>query len=126
MTIKVGDRMPDGQFMVMGTGGPEPLSTGDLLWQPTTRPGVEEKLLYSQAGFEDRTRLERWAPASGIGPLKFPDGAEIFVIDGDFEDDGRRYGRLSWLRLPPGSAGPPGRRRGRGAETLPRGEGFVR
>ncbi|MBN1239059.1 MAG: peroxiredoxin [Gammaproteobacteria bacterium] len=30
MTIKVGDRMPKGQFMVMGENGPEPLSTDDL------------------------------------------------------------------------------------------------
>lgn len=30
MTIKVGDRMPQGQFTVMGENGPEPLSTEQL------------------------------------------------------------------------------------------------
>ena len=30
MTIKVGDRMPDGQFMTLGESGPQPLSTADL------------------------------------------------------------------------------------------------
>ena len=30
MTIKVGDKMPDGQFMTMGEGGPQPVSTADL------------------------------------------------------------------------------------------------
>jgi len=30
MTIKVGDKMPDGQFMVMGEGGPQALSTAEL------------------------------------------------------------------------------------------------
>jgi len=30
MTIKVGDRMPDGQFMVMGPDGPQPLGTDAL------------------------------------------------------------------------------------------------
>jgi glutaredoxin/glutathione-dependent peroxiredoxin len=30
MTIKAGDRMPKGQFTVMGANGPEPLSTDDL------------------------------------------------------------------------------------------------
>jgi peroxiredoxin len=30
MTIKVGDKMPNGQFMRMGAKGPEPVSTGDL------------------------------------------------------------------------------------------------
>lgn len=30
MSIKAGDRMPKGQFMVMGANGPEPLSTDEL------------------------------------------------------------------------------------------------
>ena len=30
MSIKVGDRMPKGQFTVMGANGPEPLTTDDL------------------------------------------------------------------------------------------------
>ena len=30
MSIKVGDKMPKGQFMRMGANGPEPLSTDDL------------------------------------------------------------------------------------------------
>jgi peroxiredoxin len=30
MTIKVGDKMPQGRFMRMGADGPEPLSTDDL------------------------------------------------------------------------------------------------
>jgi peroxiredoxin len=30
MTIKTGDRMPKGRFMVMGENGPEPVSTDDL------------------------------------------------------------------------------------------------
>ena len=30
MTIRVGERMPSGQFMVMGANGPEPLSTDAL------------------------------------------------------------------------------------------------
>lgn len=30
MTIKVGDKMPDGQFTVMGPDGPQPLSTDAL------------------------------------------------------------------------------------------------
>src|SRR5690606_3133857 len=30
MTIKAGDRMPEGQFMVMGENGPQPLPTNEL------------------------------------------------------------------------------------------------
>lgn len=30
MTIKVGDRMPDGQFTTMGESGPTPMTTGEL------------------------------------------------------------------------------------------------
>jgi hypothetical protein len=33
-----------------------------------------------------------------------PDGAELFVLDGEIEDDQSRYPRHTWLSLPPGSA----------------------
>lgn len=43
MTIKVGDRMPEGQFMVMGADGPEPVTTGDLF-------GGKKVVLFSVPG----------------------------------------------------------------------------
>jgi glutaredoxin/glutathione-dependent peroxiredoxin len=43
MTIKVGDKMPEGQFMVMGANGPEPLSSDELF-------GGKKVVLFSVPG----------------------------------------------------------------------------
>ena len=43
MTISVGDKMPSGKFTVMGTKGPEPLSTDDLF-------GGKKVVLFSVPG----------------------------------------------------------------------------
>jgi anti-sigma factor ChrR (cupin superfamily) len=78
--------------------------TETVPWQPTARAGVTTRLLYSQAGFADSTRLERWSPGARLGRVEYPSGAELFVIEGSFADDGGRFPQGSWLRLPPGAA----------------------
>jgi anti-sigma factor ChrR (cupin superfamily) len=83
------------------------LRTGDLPWQPTPRVGVMQRPLYSQAGFTDTTRLERWAAGAGLEPLTYPGGAELFLLEGAFADDEGRYGPGAWLRLPPDAAHTP-------------------
>ena len=80
------------------------LSTEGLPWHATGDRGVEIKLLYSQPGFADATRLERWAPGTSRDGIAYPEGAEIFVLDGAFEDAGERFGTGSWLRLPAGES----------------------
>ncbi len=70
-------------------------------WVPTKCTGIAHKPLYEQAGFADRTRLERWDAQASPGELRFADGAEFFVMDGEFEDQYGRYPAGSWLRLPP-------------------------
>jgi anti-sigma factor ChrR (cupin superfamily) len=76
------------------------------------RPGVSVTPLFRDA-FED-VRIERWAPAASV-PLGDPGGAEIFVLEGGFEEEGESFGPRDWLRLPPGArsralAGPEGAR----------------
>jgi hypothetical protein len=65
---------------------------------------VNVKPLYSQAGYTDSMRLERWS--AGFGPERrdYPNGAECFVIAGEFRDDTGRFAAGSWLRLPPGDS----------------------
>jgi len=36
--------------------------------------------------------------------LNVPDGAELLVLDGGFDEGGESFEPLSWLRLPTGSA----------------------
>jgi anti-sigma factor ChrR (cupin superfamily) len=88
------------------------LKTHELAWQPTARAGVELRPLYAQAGFADTMRLERWAPAAQLGRVEYPRGAELFVLEGSFADEGGAFGKGAWLRLPPGAAHSPATREG--------------
>jgi anti-sigma factor ChrR (cupin superfamily) len=79
------------------------IATPVLPWQPGATPGSEVKPLYSQTGFTDSTRLERWAPGTALGRVSYPAGAELFVLDGALEDETGRFGAGAWLRFPVGS-----------------------
>jgi anti-sigma factor ChrR (cupin superfamily) len=81
--------------------------SGDRPWQPTARVGVEARALYSQPGFSDTARLERWAAGARLGRVDYPDGAELFVLSGGFADEGGQFGRGAWLRLPVGGGHSP-------------------
>jgi hypothetical protein len=77
--------------------------TLEMAWSATDLRGVEQKVLYENDRFPDVTALERWAPGAAPGPREFPGGAELFVIEGAFEDAEGRYPGGAWLRLPAGS-----------------------
>jgi anti-sigma factor ChrR (cupin superfamily) len=83
------------------------LHTRETAWSPTAEPGVEVKVLHADPRFPDQARLERFAAGAGPGPRRYPGGAEIFVIEGALEDEQGRYGRYTWLRLPPGASHAP-------------------
>ena len=72
----------------------------ELSWQASARPGIEGKSLYSVEGFADTTQLQRWAPDASPGTVSYAGGAELFVLEGAFEDEQGSYGKHSWLRLP--------------------------
>lgn len=78
------------------------LDTNTLDWQPTDVPGIEIKALYSQIGYADSMALERIA-AGFSGRRDYPEGAELFVLDGAFRDETGRFEPGDWLRLPTGS-----------------------
>jgi anti-sigma factor ChrR (cupin superfamily) len=79
------------------------VDTHTLPWQPTSLPGVDQKLLYRQAGYSDEMRLERWKPQTSPGVISYQEGVELFVLDGEFVDDAGAYSSGCWLRLPAGS-----------------------
>ena len=76
------------------------VDTKELAWRQSELKGIEEKLLYKQEGFSDTTALQRWNNAIGGQTLSYPEGAEIFVIQGSFADEFGCYGAGDWLRLP--------------------------
>lgn len=78
------------------------LDTNALPWEPGGS-GVATKLLYAQEGFTDVTRLERLAPGKDAGVVSYPEGAELFVLEGAFSDESGEHARGTWLRFPAGS-----------------------
>ncbi|TDJ08638.1 MAG: anti-sigma factor [Deltaproteobacteria bacterium] len=83
------------------------LCTHELPWKSGPHAGIELKLLYSEAGFPDEMRLERWAPGATPGTVSYEGGAEILVLRGRLEDEQGSYDKLSWLRLPAGATHTP-------------------
>ena len=80
------------------------VDTGKLAWEPGPIAGVAQKRLYEQPGFSDEMRLEHWDPGTDLGIVSYEQGAELFVLDGEFADDEGAYRRGCWLRLPCSSA----------------------
>jgi anti-sigma factor ChrR (cupin superfamily) len=79
------------------------LQTRSLDWEPGALPGVQQKNLYRQDGFADRMRLEAWDKGISSLTLEWPEGAELFVVRGEFQDERGSYGEGTWLRQPAGS-----------------------
>jgi anti-sigma factor ChrR (cupin superfamily) len=80
------------------------VDTAKLPWEAGRAPGVSVKPLYSQSGFADTVRLERWTADLDTVESTFPQGAELLVLDGELTDDLRTHGAGTWLRLPRGSS----------------------
>jgi anti-sigma factor ChrR (cupin superfamily) len=77
--------------------------THSLAWEPSVIPGVAHKPLYAQTGFSDVIRLELWEPQVDLGIVSYAQGAELFVLEGEFTDEAGTYSAGYWLRLPIGS-----------------------
>jgi len=76
------------------------LDTDKLVWEPSAIPAVAHKPLYQQAGFSDTMRLELWERQADLGIISYEQGAELFVLKGEFSDEVGTYSAGSWLRLP--------------------------
>ena len=75
------------------------VDTHTMSWEPSG-VGRQRKILYAQPGYQDSTRLEKWSANSPLGESVYPHGAELFVLDGSFEDEHGHYGPHTWMRLP--------------------------
>lgn len=74
------------------------------------RAGVTVSPLFEDP--RESVRVEHWAAGTNV-TLAADGGAELFVLDGGFEESGDDLGRHSWLRVPLGgkvaaTAGPDG------------------
>lgn len=72
------------------------VDTNKTPWFPIAEGGEAQGLFAD--GRED-VRMERWAAGADI-PLDAPDGLELPVIAGGFDEGGETFEAESWLRLP--------------------------
>lgn len=80
------------------------LQTADQPWKPSVRKISSWKKLYAQDPYTDFMRLEAWDIPAELGQINFPQGAELFVLKGQFTDTLGTYVTHSWLRVPPGGS----------------------
>jgi anti-sigma factor ChrR (cupin superfamily) len=79
------------------------IDTNALEWQGSEVAGLTRKALYEQEGYSDSMELQKWEAGTDAGEIAYPEGAEIFVIDGSFHDEHGSYTKGHWLRLPVGA-----------------------
>ena len=79
------------------------VSTEKMAWAPTGRDGVEQKVLFDEPGFADRTRLERWRAGARPGAWRVDGGAELFVVEGRLVEGDEVLGAGTWVRWPAGA-----------------------
>jgi len=79
------------------------VDTNSLAWQAGGDAGIACKPLYRQHGYADQVTLEHWDPRVRERLVAYRDGAELFVIEGEFRDDTGSYGAGCWLRFPAGA-----------------------
>ncbi|MBT3558223.1 MAG: cupin [Rhodospirillales bacterium] len=70
-------------------------------WHPGLVPGLEVMPLHSYDS--ENVALVRWQAGCEFTPHMHPQGEEILVLDGTFEDEDGQYPTGTWLRNPPGS-----------------------
>lgn len=81
------------------------IDTTAAAWSPGLVPGLEVLPLHSFS--TENVALVRWSAGTVFDRHSHPQGEEIFVIDGVFEDEFGRYPAGSWLRNPPASSHAP-------------------
>lgn len=75
-------------------------------------PGEAQRTLVLHETAHEWVALVRWRPGYADPPHAHPSGEELFVLEGDLEDEHGRYERGTWLRQPRGSRHAPRTRQG--------------
>ena len=72
-------------------------------WRPGSVPGVRTQVLYEEDGYPESMRLVQLAAGTAVAEHGHPAGEEVFVLDGDVEDEHCRLSTGGWVRYPRGS-----------------------
>ncbi len=81
------------------------LDTRQMAWAETGVPGVQEKVLYREAGYPEEACLVRLADGARL-PVPIDGVMEVFVLEGALVGAGGRLTPGTWLREPAAGAGP--------------------
>ncbi len=81
-------------------------------WESAGIPGVQRRQLYRSESYPEEMWLTRVAPNTSVPVVELPDGEEIFVVSGGFEDEYGLFEAHDWLRFPPGGQHSPRSRQG--------------
>lgn len=71
-----------------------------------------EEVLKLHVCAHEYVRILRWQAGCELSERCFPDGAEYFVLEGEFADTDGSYPAGAWLRIPPGGSHMPVTRAG--------------
>jgi len=77
----------------------------DSPWQATDQPGLELLPLFARNS--EQVALQRWAAGTRLDLHSHPGGEEIYVLEGEIEDEHGCYPSGTWLRQPAGSTHAP-------------------
>lgn len=76
------------------------IDTKTAAWFPRA-PGVRSQPLYASARHADAKCLIELERGTALSSAGLPDGADLFVLEGELEDDRDEYPGHTWLSLPP-------------------------
>ena len=80
------------------------IDTEKLNWQPSSKLGVERKVLERESAESGRaTSIVRYAPGASFSEHTHPNGEEIFVLSGEFRDENGVYPKGTYLKSARGS-----------------------
>lgn len=88
-------------------GGDRPrlaVDTAALPWEPGLVPGHRVKTLFFAVGHSDRMALWQLDPGTDLPSQSCPEGAEVFVLEGELLDGHDSLTGGCWARFPRGSA----------------------
>ena len=88
------------------------VETADGAWEPTGQPGVETIGLYHEPRYPEEIRLLKLAPGADLQAHEHHGGEEMFVLEGELDDEDGRYASGAWVRWPRGSRHHPRSRSG--------------
>jgi anti-sigma factor ChrR (cupin superfamily) len=84
------------------------LHAENLPWVSSPASGIDRRMLERDGAEQGRaTSIVRYAPGSSFEPHAHPQGEEIFVIEGEFQDEHGVYPEGTYIKNPPGSSHAP-------------------